>query len=54
MSDQRKPFKSGDVSDMAHRIKVNNRRDYGETELALIAKGRDVEANARWHERTGK
>lgn len=42
----------GSTAEMVDRIREQtNRRDYDETELALIRAGRDAEAKNRWHSR---
>ena len=46
--------------EMIERIKRENarglseRRDYNEEELQMIREGREADAKAHWHSRTGK
>lgn len=45
------PLPRGDMAEMVERIAQEERRDFNETEIAMIREGRRADAKVRWHQR---
>ena len=41
----------GDMAEMVERIAQEERRDFNETEIAMIREGRRADAKVHWHQR---